>query len=414
MRFVLADTAPTLVIADAASAAALPPDVPVLGVGDRVGAPVTDADRTSPLRTAHPAYVIHTSGSTGVPKGVVVTHAGLSSLARAQAARFAVTAESRVLQFASPAFDAAVSELVVTLLGGACLVLAPGPRLLPGPLSALLAEQRVTHVTLPPAVLAELDDDGLPVGVVLVVAGEACAPDLVERWSRGRRMVNAYGPTESTVCVSMSAPLSGHAVPPIGTPVDNTRCYVLDAALRPLPPGAVGELYVAGRGLARGYHRRPALTAGRFVANPFGPGRLYRTGDLVRWNLAGELEFVGRADRQVKLRGFRIEPGEVEAALRQLPGVAGAVVLVREDVPGRRELVAYVEAPDAEGVRDALGRVLPGHMVPAAVVPLPALPLLPNGKVDHAALPAPTHRPAGGRIAGTPHERLLADLFAEV
>ncbi|MGW0366580.1 amino acid adenylation domain-containing protein [Streptomyces sp. NPDC002990] len=339
------------------------------------------------------AYAIYTSGSTGRPKGVLVSHTGIGNLAAVQAEAFDVTSDSRVLQFASASFDAAFWEVCMGLLTGAALVMGSKETLAPGePLAAYAAEHGVTHATLTPATVAVLPDGrGLPAGATLIVAGEASTGDLVARWSRGRRMVNAYGPTESTVCATMSAPLGGAAVPPIGKPIANFRIYVLDDALEPVPAGVRGELYIAGTGLARGYHRRPGLTAERFIANPYGaPGeRMYRSGDIARWKSDGTLEYLGRADDQVKVRGFRIELGEIESALALHPDIAQAVVLTRNS-----NLLAYVSPaagrrPSPGGLRAHLAGTLPDHMVPSAVVVLDTLPLTPNGKVDRKALPEP-------------------------
>ncbi|SCE53814.1 non-ribosomal peptide synthase domain TIGR01720/amino acid adenylation domain-containing protein [Streptomyces sp. DvalAA-14] len=379
----------------------------------------------------HPAYVIYTSGSTGRPKGVTVTHRGVAALMRTHAEVLAVDGDSTVLQMASPSFDAAFWELAMALGSGATLVLADPETLLPGPaLTRLAAAEAVTHLTLTPAVLAATpcDPDAFA-GARIVVAGEASTPDLIRRWAPGRRIHNAYGPTETTVCATISAPLdlagTGSPSVPIGSPVVNSRLYVLDAALTLVPQGLAGELYVAGPALARGYLGRPGLTAGRFVADPFGPAgsRMYRTGDLVRWNADGLLEYVGRADDQVKLRGFRIELGEVEAALAAQDGITAACAVVREDQPGDRRLIAYVTGTagagpvDAAALREALGAALPDHMVPSAFVELAELPRTPNGKFDQRALPAPdTASTAGqsGRAPRTPQEQVLCGLFAEV
>ncbi|MCU7731238.1 AMP-binding protein, partial [Actinoplanes sp. KI2] len=244
---------------------------------------------------------------------------------------------------------------------------------------------------------------------------------LVGRFSRGRRMVNAYGPTETTVCATMSGPLAGEVVPPIGGPVTDTRVFVLDEWLRPVAPGVTGELYVAGAGLARGYLGRPGLTAQRFVANPLEAGqRMYRTGDLARWLPGGQLQYLGRVDTQVKVRGFRIELGEIEAALAGIAGVEQVVVIVREDRPGDKRLVAYLVPADGRQVpavgelRELLGGRLPDYMIPSAFVTMAAIPLMPNGKIDHKALPAPGHTGSIGRAPTGPYEPVLCDAFADI
>ncbi|MBD0695343.1 non-ribosomal peptide synthetase, partial [Streptomyces sp. CBMA123] len=438
IAYLLEDSAPLAVLSHGSVAGRLPEQpgrlpgrqsAPVLLLDDPAttaaiaGAPAHDpgdAERTAPLGPDHPAYVIYTSGSTGRPKGVLVPHRAVAALA-AEHDRFGVGEGTRLLQFASFSFDAAAWELLTALLSGAVLVLAAEADRAPGePLARLVAEAGVEVVCLPPTVLAAWPV-GLPMpeGLTLITAGEACPPELVERWSAGRRMLNAYGPTETTVCATVSEPLAGAVKPPIGRPLAGARVYVLDEALRPVPPGVIGELYVAGAGVALGYLHRPELTAQRFTADPYGGAddRMYRTGDLVRWTADGQLDYVGRVDEQVKLRGFRIELGEIETALLAQPGVEQAAAVVREDRPGDKRLVAYVTPaglPVGE-LRAALAAELPDYLVPSAFVPLETLPLTGNGKLDRRALPAPDYAAAStGRAPADAREAAFCAVFAEV
>ncbi|MCB5182200.1 amino acid adenylation domain-containing protein [Streptomyces antimicrobicus] len=431
IAYMLQDARPGLVVTltgtdlPAVGAPVLRLDDPAVAasVADRPAGDLTDTDRTAPLDVRHPAYVIYTSGSTGRPKGVVVPHTGLAAFAEACAEGFAVDADSRVLQFSSPSFDASVLELCMSLTAGAALVVPPAGPLADEALAEALAEWQVSHALIPPAALATVPAAELPAFRSLVVGGDATGPELVARWSEGRRMVNAYGPTEATVAATFSDPLTAGAdAPPIGRPLPGTTLHVLGTTLRPVPPGVPGELYVAGAGVARGYLGRPDLTADRFVANPFGgPGeRMYRTGDLVRWSEDGQLEYLGRADAQIKLRGFRIEPGEIESVLAAREGVDRAVVVVREAADGSPRLLGYVTPagdahPDPAALRAELAGLLPDYMVPAAVVVLDELPLTPNGKLDRKNLPDPEVTAVAGTGAPrTPQEEVLCGLFAEV
>ncbi|AZE48065.1 Long-chain-fatty-acid--CoA ligase [Pseudomonas chlororaphis] len=362
------------------------------------------------------AYVIYTSGSTGRPKGVAVTHRGISSLVEAQAERFGIDSNARVLQFASVSFDASVSEVFVTLLSGARLVLADAQLMSAERLAGLVERQHITCATLPPALLSVMDPESFPGYCTIVMAGEAANANTVLRWAKGRRLINAYGPTESTVCATMTQPLSAQASAQlsIGHPIWNTRLHVLDSCMQPCPVGVSGDLYIAGAGLARGYLGQRVLTAERFVADPFadGGGRMYRTGDLACWQADGSLMFQGRSDQQVKIRGFRIELGEIETQLSAQGGVTACAVTARE---GR--LVAYVvpgEDYDEAAVQAGLTQVLPDYMVPRLFVTLAALPQTPNGKLDRKALPAPRNDAGTGRAPATAQEAQLVQLFAEV
>ncbi|MES2950537.1 MAG: amino acid adenylation domain-containing protein [Pseudomonadota bacterium] len=343
------------------------------------------------------AYVIYTSGSTGRPKGVMLEHQGLTNLVQAQIDGFAIVPDSRVLQFASFSFDASVSEIFTTLCAGASLCLAPKMDMVPG--SALvntINTNAITVVTLPPSVLALLRPADVPTLRTVVTAGEACSIELVRRWSDGRSMLNAYGPTEATVCATMALldPLTERVS--IGLPLPNMRVHVLDPHLQPVPIGVAGELHIAGVGLARGYLHRPELTRERFITSPSGE-RMYKTGDRVRRHADGSLEFLGRLDHQVKIRGFRIELGELEAVITEWPGIRESLVLARTGTGGDQTLVAYAIAHAGavvtpEALRGHVQARLPDFMVPSAFVFLDAWPITPNGKIDRNALPAPAER----------------------
>ncbi|OQR64135.1 non-ribosomal peptide synthetase [Streptomyces maremycinicus] len=402
--------------------------VPTLTV-DADGAPGRPAH--APLPTAHdprhPAYVIYTSGSTGRPKGVTVPHEGITNRLLWMQDTYRLDAGDRVLQKTPAGFDVSVWEFFWPLVTGAALVLArPEGHQDPAYLAALIQRQHITTAHFVPSMLRAFLDEPAAAGCTglrrVMCSGEALGAPLAARFHRvlpGRGLHNLYGPTEASVDVTAHEVPADPGTVPIGRPVWNTRTYVLDAALRPVPPGVAGELYLAGVQLARGYLGRPGLTAERFVADPYagGPGaRMYRTGDLARWTRDGALEYLGRADDQIKLRGFRIELGEIETVLAAHPSVGHATVVLRDT-----HLVAYVVpagdgAPaDAAVLRAHAAEVLPDHMVPAAVVTLDALPLTPNGKLDRRALPAPDFAAeVTGTRPRTPLEETLGALVADV
>lgn len=427
IAYLLSDARPVLVVTDTATADRLGPDdstgLVVLGEADTSGYPATELPA---VPAGHAAYVIYTSGSTGRPKGVVITRAALDNFLAAMAERFPLTADDRVLATTTISFDIAGLELYLPLYSGAGVVLADAETARdPATLIDLARRHRVSLAQATPtlwqALVPELSGPALA-GVRVLVGGEALPAELARRLGdAGAEVTNMYGPTETTIW-STTGPASEGNIRrgSVGGPIDNTQVYVLDANLRPAPIGVLGELHIAGAGLARGYWNRPGLTAEKFLPDPFGPPgtRMYRTGDLVRWSAAGDLEYLGRTDHQIKLRGFRIELGEIETTLIEAGPVRRAAAVVREDRPGDVRLVAYVipDGPvDPDALRTQLSRTLPDYMVPAAVVPVPDLPTTPNGKLDRAALPAPDY---GTRSAARPprddRERLLCTAFAEV
>ncbi|MGV9822402.1 amino acid adenylation domain-containing protein, partial [Nocardia xishanensis] len=395
-------------------------------------APVTDGERIRPLRAEHPAYIVFTSGSTGRPKGVTVPHAAIVNQLAWLRERFALGAADRTLLKTPATFDLSVWEFWSPLVtGGALVVTRPGDERDPDRMRALMARHGVTVLYAVPSQIAMLlaasPDIPLPAGLRRVLAiGEALPPataaEFLDR-AAGRRLYNLYGPTEAAVSITAHEVAERPSqVVPIGAPAWNSRVYVLDNRLQPVPVGVAGELYLAGAQLARGYQSRPGLTADRFVADPFTAepsARMYRTGDIVRWRADGELEYLERADFQVKIGGFRIELGEVESALLNLAEVRAAVAVAKADERAGARLVAYVVLADgcagsAAELRATLATRLPTYMVPAAIVALDTLPLNPNGKVDRAKLPEPVFEEMAFRAPATDLERLVAITFAAV
>ncbi|MBZ6310035.1 non-ribosomal peptide synthetase, partial [Streptomyces olivaceus] len=433
LAYMLDDANPVLLLTTSDLTPVLPeePAVPRLLLDtpettEALSRPAGDRSLTRPA-LANPAYVIYTSGSTGRPKGVVVPQGALVNFLTAMRDRFELGAGDRLVAVTTVGFDIAGLELFVPLLSGASITLAERDVVRdPAALCRLVRSAGASVMQATPslwrAMLAE--DASALAGVRVLVGGEALPADLAEALvQRAMSVINLYGPTETTIwSTEWPVTAEGARRPRIGRPIANTRVYVLDGTLRPVPAGVPGELYIAGDGVVRGYHGRPGLTSERFVADPHGPSgtRMYRTGDLVRWTVDGELEYLSRVDDQVKLRGFRIELGEIEAVLAGHERVAQAAVLVREDRPGDRRLVAYLvpaaEAVETAEVRAHLAAHLPDYMVPSAFVTLDSFPLTPNGKLDRRALPAPDYDQgtSEGRAPRTPHEDILCTLFAEV
>ncbi|WP_027255442.1 non-ribosomal peptide synthetase [Planktothrix agardhii] len=343
------------------------------------------------------AYVIYTSGSTGKPKGVMVEHKGLYNLALTEIETFGVHPSSRVLQFASFSFDAFIWEVFMAWGGGATLYLGNKDNLMPGlPLVERLRDDAITHITLPPSALAVLPWENLPSLQTIIVAGEACSPELVKKWSQGRNFFNGYGPTEGSVCATIAKYTSFNEKITIGRPIPNVQVYILDPHLQPVPIGVPGELHIGGAGLARGYLDRPDLTAEKFIeVNLLGKTeRIYKTGDLAKWQNDGNIEFLGRIDHQIKLRGFRIELGEIEAVLLKHPVVKEVIVNLHK-TENNQQLVAYVTGEPIDDLFQQLKQYLkthlPDYMIPSQIIRLDEFPLTPNGKIDRQALPHPNH-----------------------
>lgn len=444
LAFMLRDTEAAILIADSGfDRTSVPSGTQVLELapGDFCGPGAESGNIRSGATAENLAYVMYTSGSTGVPKGVAVPHRAVIRLVRNT--NYAEFSPSDVfLQLAPISFDASTFEIWGCLLNGGRLVLFPPHRPSLEELGRTIAREGISTLWLTSGLFHQMIDQQLPQlsGVRQLLAGGdvLSAPHVLKavRHLPGCRVINGYGPTENTTftcCHAVPSDWDGAGPVPIGRPISNTQVYILDEQLAPVPIGVPGELYAAGDGLARGYWNRPELTAEKFISNPFAgrqtsdfDGRaskvLYRTGDLARWRADGVIEFLGRKDQQVKIRGFRVEPGEIEAALAEHASVRDAVVVARADSSGTRQLFAYVVpqpegAFDARALRSFLETKLPEHMIPAQFVALDALPLTPNGKVNRDALPEPDiarATEADSMAPRDPVEQQLADIWREI
>jgi amino acid adenylation domain-containing protein len=430
LSFMLRDTGAQIVLTEQALASELPAETPKAICLDSKWKEIERYSSDNPQSTVKAnnlAYVIYTSGSTGQPKGVMIEHRGVCNMALAQVKAFEIKPETRLLQFASLSFDASVSEIFTALITGATLCIEKREVFYAGNTMRALRDLDVTTITLPPVVLSHAaiaDSQGLK---TLITAGESCSAAIVERWSPGRRFINAYGPTEVTVCASLwVCQENWTGVPPIGRPLANTQIYLLNRQQSPVPVGVQGELYLSGVGLARGYLNRPELTALKFVPNPFSNGagtRMYSTGDVALYWSDGNIEFHGRLDNQIKIRGYRIELGEIEGALKQHSAVREAVVMDMENDSGEKYLIGFVvglpaSMPSASDLRVFLKERLPEYMLPSRFEFPDELPLTNNGKVDRrklAELQTNTARNTNIYEAPrTPAEKTLAEIWATV
>ncbi|WP_206491028.1 non-ribosomal peptide synthetase [Rhodococcus sp. KRD162] len=418
--YMLSDSAPVLGLCSAGDELG---DLEWLHLEDVVDAGAPNHPAISAPHRA--AYVIYTSGSTGTPKGVVVTHDGIDALVQQIRSSYHLQAQSRVCHLASPGFDTAVVEVLAAATAGVAVVLAPAGSYGGTELTELVAQQSVTHLLITPSALATMDPAALGGVGTIIIGGEAAPQDTVDRWSQGRRLLNAYGPTETTCSVTMTAPLHQGSNAGIGRAMVGAVIHLLDRALRPVPVGAVGEIYIETPGVARGYLGRTADTAARFVAHPFGSSglRIFRSGDRARIRADGTLEFLGRTDDQVKIRGNRVELGEVDAALRAHPEVRAASSSLRRSRTGDLRIDGYIVPAhidtvlDTEQIRNDLRDRLPAHMVPSTISVLDEIPLTINRKIDRAALPAPdlSSPPAGPRTEPSgATQQMVAAAFARV
>jgi amino acid adenylation domain-containing protein len=396
---------------------------------DLRGAPAPARLPEVPLSPHNLAYVTYTSGSTGTPKGVLIEHGSLIHFAEMVRDFFELSEEDRILHAAALWFDVSVFEVFGALLIGASThVASDQTKLTPLALQHLMRGHRVTTIMTTPSLLEVLDPAALPDLRVMSIGGEPFSGELTNRWSPGRRFINGYGPAEATVeVVGKVCTGSWESSPPIGQPLANHRAYALDERMRPVPVGVTGELYVGGPGVARGYLAQPGLTASLFVPDPMGAspgGRLYRTGDLVQWLDSGELRYVGRVDRQVKIRGMRVELGEVEQVIARHPGVARAVAVCAPDGTGDARLTGYVVADNGatpEEIRAFAAAWLSAYMVPSEIVLVPSIPTTASGKVDIAALsaaaapaPAAPVAPAAAPGSRTPTQEAVDGIVREI
>jgi len=430
LRYMVEEAGVAVVLTDdAASAAAFVPEgvlsIDLVANARAIAAEPEFAPAFAPSPDA-PAYVIYTSGSTGTPKGVEITHRSVVNFLTAMAHEPGLRANDVLVAVTTISFDIAGLELFLPLSVGATVAIADADEVVDGNrLLACIERAKATALQATPATWRMLLEAGFraPAGFKMLCGGEALPRDLANRLLAGDgRLWNMYGPTETTIwssCLELRA--GDHAIT-VGRPIANTQFYVLDAQDQPVGLGQPGQLHIGGDGVARGYVKRPELTAEKFILNPFGAGRLYRTGDSARLLPSGEVQLLGRIDHQVKLRGFRIELGEIEAVLERKAGLAAAAVILREDVPGSARLVGYfVERPAAARTPNALSALLaddlPAYMIPTAWVRLSELPIAASGKLDRSALPAPEVAIGSGEpFAGplTPLEITLAQIWSEV